>query len=107
MVAQSEWIKDPDAVLDYKFDWAASTNGTGSTDWLASGETIASHTITITAVTASPLTADSSAETDTDTSVTVWLSGGLAGTEYRVSCEIVTSDSRTDERTIKIKCEER
>ena len=102
-MAQREWVKDPDAVLDYKFDWAASTNGTGSSDWLASGETISSHTIDAD----TGITVDSSAETDSDTSVTVWLSGGTAGTEYSVRCEIVTSASRTDERTIKIKCEER
>lgn len=106
-MAQSEWVKDPDAVLDYKFDWMASTNGSGSSDWLAALETIASHTITISPVTVPPLVADSSTETDTDTSVTVWLSGGLAGEEYKVECEVVTSGSRTDERTMKIKCEER
>ena len=106
-MAQSEWVKDPDAVLDYKFDWKALTNGSGTTDWLAAAETIASHTITITPVTASPLTDDSSAETDADTSVTVWLSGGLAGTEYKVACEVVTSALRTDERTMKVKVEER
>ena len=108
-MAQSEWVKDPDAVLDYKFDWAAETNGTGSSDWLAAGETIAlaSHTITVTPVTLSPLTVDSSSQTDANTSVTVWLSGGLAGTEYSVACLIETSASRTDERTMKIKCEER
>jgi hypothetical protein len=108
-MAQSEWVKDPDAVLDYKFDWQALTNGTGTSDWLASGETIAaaSHTITVTPVTASPLTVDSSSQTDANTSVTVWLSGGLAGTDYKVACEITTSASRTDERTMKIKCRER
>ena len=110
MAQQSEWVKDPDAVLDYKWDWKAETNGTGTSgDWLAAAETIAaaSHTITVTPVTASPLTVDSSSQTDTNTSVTAWLSGGLAGTEYEVACLIVTSASRTDERTIKIKCEER
>jgi hypothetical protein len=106
-MAQSEWIKDPDAVLDYCFDWAAATNGTGPSDWLGVAETISDHTITVTPVTATPLTVDSSAETDADTSVTVWLSGGLAGTEYKVACLIETSASRTDERTMKIKCEER
>jgi hypothetical protein len=106
-MAQSEWVKDPDAVLDYTIDWAASTNGTGSTDWLASGETLASHTITVTPVTASPLTVDSSSLSGANTSVTVWLSGGLVEMEYRVACEVVTSASRTDERSIKIKCEER
>ena len=39
------FVKDPDAVLDYKFDWAALTNGSGSSDWLQAGETLSSHTI--------------------------------------------------------------
>jgi len=102
-MAQREWVKDPDAVLDYTFDWAASTNGTGTTDWLASGETISSHTIDAD----TGITVDSSALTDSNTSVTVWLSGGTAGTEYNVRCEIVTSGSRTDERTMMIKVEQR
>jgi hypothetical protein len=104
---QSEWVKDPDAVLDYKWDWAALTNGSGTSDWLAAAETIATLTITVTPATVSPLTVDSSSRTDANTSVTVWLSSGLAGTEYDVACEIVTSAARTDERTMKIKVEER
>ena len=99
------FLKDPDAVLDYKFDWAASTNGTGDTDWLdtSNSETISSHTIDED----TGITVDSSSQTDTNTSVTVWLSGGTAGTSYDVRCEIVTSASRTDERTITIYCQER
>ena len=106
---QSEWVKDPDAVLDYKFDWAASTNGSGSSDWLGAGETIDDFDITITPVTTSPLTEDSSALADGDTSVVVWLSGGLEGTEYRVTCHIETDNATTreDDRTIKIKVRER
>ena len=100
---QPQFVKDPDAVLDYKFDWAASTNGTGDSDWLAAGETISSHTIDAD----TGITVDSSAQTDTNTSVTVWLSGGTAGNTYSVRCEIVTSASRTDERTMKILVEER
>jgi len=100
---QSEWIKDPDAVLDYKFDWKALTNGTGNSDWLGAGETITAHTIDEDA----GITVDSSALDDGNTSVEVWLSGGTAGVEYSVRCEIETSGSRTDERTMKIKCEER
>ena len=92
------FVKDPDSVLDYKFDWKALTNGTGASDWLGSGETISSHTITAD----TGITVDSSAETDTDTSVTVWLSGGTAGTSYNVACKIVTSGSRTDERTMVV-----
>jgi hypothetical protein len=88
------FFKDPDAVLDYAFDWS---------DWLDSGagEAISSHTID----------ADTGITVDSDSEssgvVTVWLSGGTAGTTYAVRCEIVTDDSRTDERTMIIKVMER
>ena len=97
------FIKDPDAVLDYKFDWKALTNGTGDSDWLQTAETIASHTIDAD----SGITVDSSALSDANTSVTVWLSGGTADADYAVRCEVVTSSSRTDERTMTIQCRER
>ena len=93
-------LKDPSAVLDYVFDW---------TEWLATGETIAvdSETgkklITITADTG--ITVDSS--TEDDGKVTVWLSGGTAGTTYRVECLITTSAGRTDERSLWITVQER
>jgi len=97
------FLKDPDAVLDYKFDWKALTNGSGTSDWLQSGETIASHTIDAD----TGITVNSSAQTDTNTSVTAWLSGGTAGVDYAVRCEIVTSAARTDERTMTIQVRER
>lgn len=93
-MASNVFTKDPDAVLDYKFDWS---------DWLTGGETISTATITE----GSGITVDSDSITDTSTSVTVWLSGGTAGTMYNVACLITTSASRTDERTIKIRCTER
>lgn len=97
------FTKDPQAVLDYKFDWAALANGHGGSNWLAEGETISSHTITV----ASGLSVDSSALSDDDTAVTVWLSGGTAGNDYSVTCRITTSAGRTDERTITIQVRER
>ena len=93
-------LKDPSAVLDYVFDW---------TEWLATGETIAvdSETgeklITITADTG--IAVDSS--TEDAGKVTVWLSGGTAGINYKVACLITTTAGRTDERTIWIKVVER
>jgi hypothetical protein len=93
-------LKDPSAVLDYAYDW---------TEWLANGETIAvdSETgeklITITADTG--ITVDS--WTEDDGKVTVWLSGGTAGINYKVACLITTSAGRTDERTIWIKVVDR
>lgn len=98
-----EYEKDPSAVLDFKFDWKALTNASGPSDWLASGETISTRTITA----ETGITVDSSSITDTNTTVTVWLSGGTAGNVYDVACRITTSASRTDERTMKIKCRER
>jgi len=85
-------LKDPSAVLDYVFDW---------NEWLATGETITDHTITAdTGITV---------ETDSEASgkVTVWLSGGTAGINYKVACLITTSAGRTDERTIWIKVVDR
>jgi hypothetical protein len=96
-------LKDPDAKLDYKFDWAALTNGTGTSDWLASGETIASKSVTVT----SGLTKDSDSLADSNTSVLVWLSGGTAGEDYEVVCHITTSDSRQDDRTLYVKVRQR
>ena len=85
-------LKDPSAVLDYVFDW---------TGWLATGETITDHTITAD----TGITVDSSAESDGK--VTVWLSGGTAGQNYKVACLIATSGGRIDERTIWIKVTDR
>jgi len=124
-MARAEWIKDPDAVLDYKFDWAPLTNGvTGAeSDWLDTddGEIIdATYDVTIgTAVKVDPsagedavattLTIDSDSRTDTNTSVTVWLSGGNAGWDYPVICHIETDNApvREDDRTMWIKVRER
>ena len=87
-MANNQYLKDPSAVLDYVFDW---------TEWLATGETITDHTITAD----TGITVDSS--TELDGKVTVWLSGGTAGINYKVACLITTSAGRTDERTIWIK----
>jgi hypothetical protein len=88
----SIFIKDPDAVLDYSFDWSA---------WLDVAETISSYTID----------EDTGITVDSDSEaagvVTVWLSGGTAGTTYAVRCEVVTDAGRTDERTMVIKVQER
>ncbi len=81
------WIKDPDATLDWEFDW---------TNWLSTsdGEVIVSHVITV----QTGLTKVSdSATTET---VTVWLSGGSVRNVYNVTCHITTSAGRQDDRTL-------
>jgi len=84
--------KDPDAVLDFGFDWS---------DWLASGETLTASTWTV------PAGISEGANQRDGTSVLIWLSAGTAGESYLISCKIVTSDDRTDERSLTIMVEER
>ena len=97
-------LKDPNEVLDFKFDFASLTNGTGGqTDYLESGETITSQTTTA----ETGITVDSSSITDTNTSVTVWLSGGTVNTVYDITCNAVTSSGRTVERTRNVKVSNR
>jgi len=102
-MADKWFYKDPGAVLDYTWDWKALTNVTGASDWLATGETISSCTVTAPA----GITVASYAAANTNTSVIAWLSGGYAPNDYDVVCEIVTTASRTDQRTITIKVRQR
>ena len=78
---------DPDATLDWIFDW--------SSKWLAEAETITGHTIE----TSGTVTVDSSSESDG--AVTVWLSGA-ADRRATVTCRITTSQGRTDDRSLTL-----
>lgn len=84
--------KDPDATLDYAFDW---------TDWLDDGETISNYTVTA----PTGLTKDS--DSRDGPVVTVWLSGGTAGVSYTVTNHVVTSEGREDDRSFTLKCRQR
>lgn len=94
--------KDEDAVLDYRWEWAA--NG-----WLTDGDTITDAAFTVYAADGStipdadttPAEVDSSSFTDTD--ATAWISGGTAGTTYLITCHIITDAGREDDRTLKLK----
>lgn len=88
--------KTPDAVLSYVFDWAAEASGRDDADgdWLASGETISSYTITA----EDGITIDS--DTNDENTVTITVSGGTAGNRYEIECNIVTSLGNEDTRTM-------
>lgn len=83
----TSWIKDPDAVLDYTFNW---------TTWLAD----ASDEIVSYEVFADGVTVDSHFRIDGQ--VTAWVSGGTVGATATVTNRIVTSAGRTEDRTIKL-----
>lgn len=86
------FIADPEAILDYSFDW---------TQWLATGETIDTYTITV----ETGITLVSDAESDGV--VTVWLTSGTVGQRYRIECLVNTSEGRTDERSFYVKVQNR
>lgn len=102
--------KDPNSVEPYFFVWCSrdgTNDGSASDEGELQGATISSFTITAT----SGLTVDSSNKSAVSirgvsysgsTVVTVWLSGGTAGSTYDILCRIVTSDSRTLDQTMRI-----
>jgi molybdopterin biosynthesis enzyme MoaB len=96
-------IQDPDATLDYRWDYRALTNGTGRTDWLEVGETIASYEVLPDA----GLVVESDETVDTASAVVVWLSGGTAGADYDVTVRVTTTAGRVDDRTITLMIRER
>lgn len=82
----SAFVKDPDATLDYGWDWSAWLDG----DTIATAEVLAEDGITV------------DSDSATATTVTVWLSGGTVDEEYRVTSRITTGGGRTDDRTMTI-----
>jgi hypothetical protein len=81
--------KDPEAVLDYCIDWS---------DWLDQAEAIESYEI----IPDEGITVDS--DDIEDSVITVWLSGGIEGRVYSVTCRVTTDAGRVDDRSIIIIC---
>ncbi len=79
--------KDPDAILDYINDWVYWLNG----DTISTSQWTADTGITVVS------------SIKTDTTATVWLSGGTVGSTYLVTNRIVTVAGRTDDRSISIR----
>lgn len=84
------YFKDPNGVLDYEFDW---------TQWLETGDTIASHVATV-------VGAVKNSSANSTTSVTVWVSGGTVGINATIACRITTTAGRVDERTVTLRIRE-
>ena len=81
--------KDPDSVLDYATDWSRL---------LDTGETIATSTW----ITDGEFTI--AADSNTDTTATVWLSGGTIGNTGLLTNRVVTSAGRTIDRSFYLIC---
>ena len=94
MDTKKRFTKDPEAVLDYAFDWTA---------WLETGETISSYVLTST----SGITIDQTKSNQASGIVTAWLEDGTDQHNYDITCHIITSLDREDERTIVIEVRQR
>lgn len=80
--------KDPDEILDYTIDWPEDRIGT---------DTISASTWIV------PVGITQNSASFTDTSTTIWLSGGTEGERYDLVNRITTSGGRTVEQTISLK----
>ncbi len=89
MSAPRTFTKSPSAILDYQADW---------TSWLTNSETIT----TVCWVIPSGLTLVTST-CNTSGCATAFLSGGSASQTYAVTNKILTSGSRTNDRTFFIR----
>lgn len=84
--------KDPDAKLDWIFDWNLWL---GEFEIITDAQFIVDPGITV------------ETESNTQKTATVWLSGGTEGQVYKVTCRITTSEGRTDDRSFTLRCTNR
>lgn len=101
-----EWKKTEAEVLDYVFDWKAKTNGQKNavSDYLQTDETIVTALVE---ASSTDITVGTMTLISTNTAVQVWLSGGLFGQEYEISCKITTTAGRTAQRWALLKIRKR
>lgn len=86
------FLKDPDAVLDYAVDWSDFLSATDPSDTITESSWTSDD---------SGITIDSDSSTDTEAKV--WLSGGTVGKRYALTNHILTAGGREDDRTIYIR----
>jgi hypothetical protein len=79
--------KDPNSTKDYLWDWS---------QWLGD------DTITTSTFLVSDGTLELTADTNTNKTATVWLSGGTEGATYEVTNRITTAGGRIDDRTMRL-----
>ena len=83
--------KDPNEVLDYVVDWSdrLGEDIISTSEWTVPDD----------------ITQDSDSKTDTTT--TIWLSGGTVGTTYTFINRITTTGGRTMDQSVKLKLKEK
>jgi hypothetical protein len=94
--------KDPDSKMDYKINWL---------NWLTSVDELTGIPVidTIIASVWVDVHADLTVESDhfTDSTTTVWLTGGVIGETYKVVNRINTTAGRIQDKTVELECKAR
>ena len=94
-IAALRWPdKDPADVLDYGLNWSDQLA------LISPADTISSVTWTV------PAGLTAGAQFLVSGVATIFLSGGTAGTDYSVTCRIVTAGARTLERSVMLNVKE-
>ncbi|MCX6631472.1 MAG: hypothetical protein NTW28_27990 [Candidatus Solibacter sp.] len=88
--------KDPNADLDYGFDWTA---------WLGATDTITESTWVVPST--SGLTTHSPSISTNGRVTTVWIKAGNVGAVYSATNHIKTAAGREDERSLRVTVVER
>lgn len=94
----AHFIKDPDALLDYKVDWG---------EWLGNDQIISAAAINdaVASAQASGLRI-ASVVVSASTAVVAWLSAGVLDNEYTVTVRIWTSAGRRNDECFTVAIEE-
>jgi hypothetical protein len=102
--------KDPDETLDYSMDWSRflDTATISTVKWFVKTPEIGKTEIgageTLTTASSSAVTdsIQNISQTNTNTTATINLGGGVLNREYTFTCQIVDSTASTSERTVKL-----
>jgi hypothetical protein len=86
--------KDPQATLDYVVDWSK---------WLETS----SNDVVSSVVWIVPNGLVKTTSAFTDTTATVWLSGGVLGRVYTITCRVTTLAGRTQDYSFQLICQDR
>jgi len=95
----AQFVKDPDAIIDYVFDWTKSyllvSEIITSSSWFILPQGTVGD---LTMGTIPPIVSGVAS---------AFVSGGIPGKVYRLTNRITTDQGRTDDRTITIRVEEK
>ncbi len=88
-------VKNPTSYADYTFDWE---------DWLEPGESLVEANWLIHPREIGGLSLDNSVTDGTETAL--YVSGGISGRQYQLSCQATTSEARIVDRSFIMRIEE-